>query len=96
MSFGVWSVYFAVQCVEPAASYVSVPSRPAPARIVRRPLMSNRSLRATRRCSIWSIGSGLPAASWAVPWTSIVPPPVVASSEVTTGRSSVTPATVVS
>ena len=95
MSFGVWSVYFAVQRIEPGASYVSVPSRPAPARMVRRPLMSNRSLRATSRCSIWSSGSGLPALSRAVPCTSMVPPPVTASSEVTIGRSAVTPATVV-
>ena len=37
----------------------------------------------------------MPAASDAVPWISIVPPPVTASSEVTTGRSAVTPAIVV-
>ena len=57
--------------MEPAASYFSVPSEPAAlvARSVRRPLMSYGSFEeVTRRCSSSASGSGVPAASCAVPW----------------------------
>ena len=82
-------MYVAVQRVDVALSYRSVPSMATlAARSVRRPLRANGLAELlTRRCSIWSTGIWPPLAPLAVPWTTTVP------GAVWTGRSAVTFAT---